>query len=700
MQRNLPRKPKSCMIKAHSSMIEEIDMCEQKTLKAPLNLKKIEDNKNVKERSIVEKDSLLQNEPKSLPINTYLCPKKDSEKQKESLTPVLGSECLVHCDDQLNMKDFELSDVLKKSKNGRSHHSSENKDKTNLATNKELISGTDFDLNIIRSEMKGLTPTSSITEFVHKSLMIDDQETENKISKTIESDSEKLDIYEFKESEPCDFKSIPLDNVEKLRRGIKNDLPIIYNFQKSSEIPRVDKIVSQADKKNNSVSIEITEENESNRLFEPNSISGIDKYVKKKDSIKKHKLLLKNETKTEKYISQSDSDESDKSNSSNSSGSNDCIVNSPKDQVLDLCIKPPKSPSKISSMSKTNDSNAVEFDDDDKSKLVIADFQGQFDPFIGYKKVDSHHQQTENLQIESPYTIMSKSSKINPDFRSSHEIKSAMSSKECTDDESTISCYESIQNDSNFQLDSQFENESRKKNDNQHYVDNENSSHSSFEFESNLNSTIIKNPEVEFFDNNEKCIKYDYINKKKIEKESTPIPQELECKEYMSEDSLNNSLGVEDEMYKSKASKDNFQEPSTLNNINDSSLEIQKSSVLENDIFETIVSNTTKSSVIENSKTTILNTIKNSFFVNSNSISAKNSEADMNNVLFCEETIPGSPNGVSEELIDQEDKKKVSSTQYADKKSTSITHQSCNPINTAINATNKKIEGNTSDIIK
>jgi len=717
MQRSLPRKPKSSMIKVHSNVIEETKICEQITLKAPFNLN-LEDNKNLKTHKNGENDALIHNEPKVSKIH-YLCPKKQSEKHEQVQSTVL--ESFKTCNDQI-VNDLELPTTLIKSQNSCSNLnelSSETIDKINQTANEEFISGTDFDLNKIRSEMKGFTPTSASIEPFSKSthnLLMKDRKTESKILETIDSDSDE-DIYEFKESDPYDFKAISTAIDEKIRNRMKNiDPPVSYNFLKSSEVPKVNKTVPQ-DEKNNSVLLEITEENESNNLFESNSISGIDTCVLIKDDINKDKFVLENETDT-KNIFENQSDESIKSNSSSDSNSNnyteckqdfqkeicDIEVNNAKDQVLNLCIKPPESPSNnIFNMSETNDSNVVEFDDeDDETKLVIADFQIDSDSHIVDKKRNFSSGQTENLLIESSYSNLSQSPKMNSEFRSSYELKGNVSSKECTDDESTISCNESIQNDSNFQLYSQFENELTKKKVYQPYVDNENSSQSGFEFESNLKSSINKNSEVESSDitNNDNCIKYDYTTKTKFEKESTPVLQELQCKEYMSEDSLNNSLGVGYEIYKPKTSKD-------------SSLEAIETSVVKNECcFETNTSHTVKSTVIENnSKDANLydniapSAIKNSFFKNSNSIPASSVEAGVNNVLFCEETIPGSPNGVSEELIDQEDRIKLPSAHCAERETPSTTicnmHQSfCNPINTLMNSVNNKIEEHTDDIQK
>jgi len=76
--------------------------------------------------------------------------------------------------------------------------------------------------------------------------------------------------------------------------------------------------------------------------------------------------------------------------------------------------------------------------------------------------------------------------------------------------------------------------------------------------------------------------------------------------------------------------------------------------------------------------------------------SFNNPETDVNSVLFCEETIPGSPTGISEEQYDQEEKKKAIQALYEEREAASAMYamnQSFRrPMITLMGATEKEME--------
>jgi len=95
----------------------------------------------------------------------------------------------------------------------------------------------------------------------------------------------------------------------------------------------------------------------------------------------------------------------------------------------------------------------------------------------------------------------------------------------------------------------------------------------------------------------------------------------------------------------------------------------------------------------------IPSTSKCNFYENSLSSTSKsfyNSEYNVNSVLICEETIPGSPTGMSEEQYDQEEGKKTFEELYEKREAahtmSAMKHSFCRPTITLMGATEEKMK--------
>lgn len=778
MQRNLPKKAKSCMFKVHSTKTEETEICEKVTLQTPIDSKVTPpsdlDNENVKIENKCDDDT-FQNEQK-IPTIHYLSPKEKSEKHNQLLNSI--SECSTTLNQKIE-NNVESSTFEIKSKNvvsdffGSSSSEDEEpvplqitlKVNENYTLNNKLdsskISRTDFDLNKLRSEMKGLIRTSTINiDSIHNpKSFVPDQPVEIKIPNTIDAVLEKEDVYEFKESEPCGFETIPSVIDEKHRRVMKHiESPTSYNFEKTFEVPKTNEPVLQEILQSESVLQEIVQENESITLFESNSNNALDNSIQ--IEIKQHvcedKLGIQNEKNT-KSPNQSGNEPDESNNFKISDALSSIPLNyanktkqefrneigpvdesDSKEQVLNLCMKSHESPpNNIFSMSETNDTNIVEFDDyedDDESKLIIAEndkieteYQIDSDSLTVDRKNDSSNGQTGSKPIQSFSQSMHQSPNTNSECRNSYQINKDTTFSKITDDESTTSCNESIQNESNFDIYSHFESQITNKKIYQSYDGNDTNFQSRFEFESDSksptknteNESSIKLYSAEVANNERKMCEYESKkNKDKSEKISSTILPELQCREeIVDEDTLNNTISGVYEVYKPSTSKgffdlinqqssnkDSFYQTSVSNDTKNSFFESEQASRIRNVIYGTNVSGTSKSDAFEdNNKSNfydnVSSTSKNKLYDNPMPSTSKRisslSEADVNNVLFCEETIPGSPTGGSEEQFDQEERKKPVSHALYEERDTVSTIYSVNrsfrkPLITSMDAAENK----------
>lgn len=784
MQRNLPKKAKSCMFKVHSTKTEETEICEQITLQTPIDSKVTPpsdlDNETVNVENKCDDDT-FQNEQK-IPTIHYLSPKEKSEKHNQLLNSI--SECSTTLNQKIENK-VVLSTFEIKSKNvSELYESSSSEDeepvplqttpKPNenpLTLNNKLdnskISRTDFDLNKLRSEMKGLirTSTTNIDSIHNPKSIVPDQPVEIEISNTIDPVLEKEDIYEFKESEPCDFETIPSVIDDKHRRVIKNiDSPTSYNF----EVPKANEPVLQEILQTESVLQEMVKENESITLFESNSNSALDNSIQ--IEIKQHvcedKLGIQSE-KTIKSPNQSDDEPDESNNLPISDAMNSIPLNyanktkqefrneidpmdesDSKEQVLNLCMKSLESPpNNIFNMSEANDANIVEYDDyedDDESKLIIAendkietDYQIDSDSLIVDKKNGSSNGQTGIIPIHSSFPrSIHESPNTDSECRTSYQINRDTTFSKDTDDESTTSCNESIQNEPNFDIYSHFESQITNKKVYQSYDDNDTNFQSRFEYESNSkspttnteNESSIKLYSTEVANNERKMCEYESKkNKEKSVKISPTILPELQCREeIVDEDTLNNTIGGVYEVYKPSTSKgffdlinqqssnkDSFYQTSVSNDTKNSFFEAEQPSRVKNVVYDTNISGTSKSDVFEdngknNFYDNVSGTSKNEIYDNPIPSTSKRlsslSEADVNNVLFCEETIPGSPTGGSEEQFDQDERKKPVSHALYEERDTVSTIYSVNrfhkPLITSMSAAENKAEEYTNVLQK
>jgi len=393
-----------------------------------------------------------------------------------------------------------------------------------------------------------------------------------------------------------------------------------------------------------------------------------------------------------------------------------------KDEVLNLCMKPPESPpNNIFSMPEPNESNNIVEDeddeDDDESKLVIAENDKiETDYHIDADSFDEERNSFNDQTDENPQTQLltpfppsiHQLSNTNSDFKHSYEITKETLLPKDIDDESTTSCNESIQSAliQNFQMYSDFEKHIIKTKAYLSYVGNDeegddDSTKSGFEFESNS-----KSPTNDSIENNELSTKlpinevtisvepqkYNCENKQlkiKSEKENSIILPELQCREeIVDEETLNNALVIEyhqksdeydvlkpstsksffDSINQPGSSKDSFYDDTSNEAKNNffSKADLVKKTLFDapgtsrSDTFEdNILCNTSKDSLYDNN---MLNTSKSSYYENSVTCTSKrfySPDTDVNNELFCEETIPCSPSGTSEEQFDHEERKKA-----------------------------------------
>ncbi|KAL4135552.1 hypothetical protein QTP88_007156 [Uroleucon formosanum] len=783
MQRSAPKKSKPCVIKIHANKCEEVS--EKVSLKPSFDfnfvmpppsdsIKPNADNENLEAHNENKIKDDIQIELKIVP-NYYLSPKEKSEKNDleniSESTKCENEEVKIKSEPLPILTKSEISSIIYYSSSSEDEEQNKFKKVTDVVISSSLddksdeskISGTDFDLNKIRSEMKGLMPTSTNSNndiIQNTEPFILDQQIEIEVPKINETTTD--DVYEFKESESCNFDTTSSVTEEKFSRSIRHDSPKLFNLETPDELPRVVDSPAQED---------IVEQNESMIPFVPNSNS-----ICSFDEIKDNENLnVINEIENPIMGNQSDNE----SNESQNLMISDVTVDTPgtkeieqhfhhevisdiKDEVLDLCMKPPESPpTNIFSMPEQNELNGMvieeddDDEDDDESKLVIAendkietDYQIDSDlVVINEEHNSSNGQIDENIETHSlPPLPPSVHTNIELDCKSLSQVKRDISIPKDTDDESTTSCNESIQNAliQSFQMYSHFENHSSQ---NRLYMDNiDDNTKSGFEFDSNSRSPTIEDREIvecgtklsisesSINDKPKKC-DFEVENiKDKFEKNKTLVLPELQCREeIVDEDTLNNALVIE---YNRKAAEYDIHKPSTSKGFFDS---IHQPGTSKDSFYETDTSSDAKNSFFEANNQTVKNVIfdtnvpgkslfdpnipscsnkdfydrnipstsKSSFYENSLPSTSKsfyNPESDVNSVLFCEETIPGSPTGTSEEQYDQEERKKALQALYEEREAASAMYamnQSFRrPMITLMGATEEEMEEYTNILQK
>ncbi|XP_060859014.1 uncharacterized protein LOC132936326 isoform X2 [Metopolophium dirhodum] len=622
MQQSAHLKPTSSVLKVHSNKFKEVDICKQVTLKQPFespsySIKPNTENENIEAQNENKIDG-IQIELKIAP-NHCLSPKVKSEKndlehfsesskceneeiriESEPFIIPTKSEILSIIYYPLSSQDEELiqlnkvTDVISSSSDDKFGESK--------------ISGTYFDLNKIRSDMKGLMPvsTNSNNDIIKKTeSFILDQKIEIEVPKM----NEPVTDDEFKESESC---NITISSVieEKLCKSIIHDSPKLFNSKKPDKLQRV--IDSSAQE-------EVVEQNKSMIPFVPNSniIYSFDNNIKIKVN---DNLNIINEIENPIMIKQSDNGSNEFQNLIS-----EVMVNTPnikeigehfqdvpdsQYEVLDLSMKPSESPSinNIFGMPEhyePNDMIVEEEDDDedyDESKLVIAenfnietDYQKDSDVMVISKEHNSSDVQIdENIEAQSlallrPYLHTN----IEIDCKSSSQIKRDISIPKDTDNESTTFCTKSIQND---RIQRNYSSQNRP------YMNNNyENTKSGFEFYSNSKTPLIEVTEnvTEFpINNKHKKCDFEVENvKDKYNKEKTMVLPELRCREeIVDEDTPNNILNIE---YNSKYAEYDIHKPSTSKGFFDS---IYQPGTSKDSFYETDTSSDAKNSFFQTSQ--------------------------------------------------------------------------------------------------
>ncbi|CAI6372326.1 unnamed protein product [Macrosiphum euphorbiae] len=419
-------------------------------------------------------------------------------------------------------------------------------------------------------------------------------------------------------------------------------------------------------------------------------------------------------------------------------------VSDSKYEVLDLSMKPPESPpTNIFSMPEHYESNDMiveEGDDDedyDESKLVNAenykieiDNHKDSDLVVISKKHNSSNVQIDkNIESQSlPLLRPYKHTNIEIDYKRSSHVKRDISIPKDTDDQSTAYCNKS------FQYSLVQRNHSSQ---NRLYMDNNyENTKSCFEFYPNSKPPSIEVREVIAEPSiNDKPKTCDFVVKNvkdKYNKEKTMVLPELKCrKEIEDKDTLKNLLNIEyncksaehgiykpstskgffDSIYQPGTSKNSFYVADTRSDAKNSFFEA--SQAVKNVIFDTNVHG--KSSLFDPNIPScstkdfydhnISSTSKSNFYENSlpsTSKSVYNSEYDVNSFLICEETIPGSPTGKSEEQYEQ--RRKKAQTLYEEREAASAMYAMnqplCRPMMTLMGATEEEMEEYTNILKK
>lgn len=677
IQKHSPKKLKSCAM--NDNVTEKNEIYDHDTLKkqCDFNLETESSTSNLNKEHIEETRNdfpniNVQSESKTAP-NHYLSPKEKFE---------------IHNQQQMFNKKTEVvtENSVKPQIPGYRSSSDNNvnkKKRTKLAVSicKSAYGNDTFDIKIMRSDLehRGLSTIDSY-------LLGNRLGEENLESTKLTAD----DIYEFKENEPCDLKINTSINEDTgiITHKIAEDaeLPNSYNSEKSIELSKV------IDKNESMIPLKCDKNDE--KFTKTPNLKESSFAVNRSKELFLNLKALSSEFRSRYLLNRAEIEKQ--------------CLNEPPFEINESAIlgKMLKyylpTPEEIENGFFTK-IDKIEFDDndDDDSKLIEEINKTETNCQIDTDEYNSPNRQIENTEKQSllPQTTQKLAN-------TDSELQSSLDIPKNIDDESTISCNESLQNDltQNVEMYTHFENQPDTGNIYQFYADNDNSIKSGFEFKSNsISPTIEHTDNIQSILNKPKTYENDIKNSSSSKNENVIFP-ELECKEIFDENTLNNDLVTK----YSRKSLDYIHKPSTSKRFFDSIHESSKDNY-ETETSSNFANNDGKNEIYENIACTKIN---NSFdkplkhYTNKKNCSA---DKDINNVLFCEESIPGSPNGVLEDQekisVRQEKKETDNNRSICENKNVASIiygiNQSFNkPMMTFVGASNEEINEYTNIIKK
>ncbi|XP_025203332.1 AT-rich interactive domain-containing protein 4A-like [Melanaphis sacchari] len=298
LQRNLSSKPKLSGFKICDNKSEEIKIREQDTLKPLLDLnfmipsqnysaKSNADNENVEVQYESKISDVTIFEPKITPNHLFLEDnvRKNLDKMSES-SKNLNEEIRINAKRLTVTKKLKNFNTIYYSSSSEVEEQNEFKKVTKVISSslddksdKSRISGPDFYLNKIRSDMKEpmLISTNSNNDNIKKTNNLN-QQLKIKVSKSYEPIT---DVYEYKESESCNFDDISSDiDSSKLSNSEKLDeLPKVIHSSAQVEVINKNKstvpffpILYSMDSFDNKIGIKINENlNHINKIHDSNA---------------------------------------------------------------------------------------------------------------------------------------------------------------------------------------------------------------------------------------------------------------------------------------------------------------------------------------------------------------------------------------------------------------------------------------------
>ncbi|KAL4154109.1 hypothetical protein QTP88_001942 [Uroleucon formosanum] len=712
---------------------KEVDICKQITMQVtmpPPSIKPKTDNEN-------EIDDGIQIELKIAP-NYFLSPKVKSEKNDLELfsqsSKCKNEEIEIKSEPFIIPTKLEISSTIYYASSSKDKEQTELKQVTDVISSSSddkfgdsKISGTYFDLIKIRSDMKGLMPpsTNSNDNIIQKTeSFISNQQMEIEVSKINEPVTDK--VYEFKESESCNFGTLSSVTEEKLYRSIIHNSPNLFNSKKLDERRVIDSLAQE----------KLVEQNRS-IPFVPyrNIIYSFDNNIEIKvdddlNIINKFQNLM---------ISEVNVDTPNIKEIEERCFQDEINVPELQYEVLDLCMKPPRSPTaNVFSIPEYYEFNAIEKGDDESELVrtenykIETDYQKDSDLVFISKEINSSNVQIdEKMEAQSlPLLRPNLHTNIELKCKSSSQVKRDISIPKDTDDESITYCNKIIQNALIRR---------NHLSQNRLYMDNnDENTKSGFEFYPNSKSPSIEVKEIitKLSINNKlkKCELEVENVKDKYEQEKTMVLPELQRKEeIIDKNTLNSVLIIEDDVkfaeydihkpstskgffdsiYQPGRSKDSFYATDT--SIDSKNNFFEANPTVKNVFFDTNVRgksslfdpNIPSCSIKDFNYHNIPSTSKSNFYENSLPSTSKsfyNSEYNINSILICEETIPGIPTGMSEEQCKEEERKKALQAHYEEIEAAlaiySMKHSLYRPTITLMGATEKEMEEYTNILKK